>query len=94
MVQTENPKFDPSIEAAETINLWDDCRGWDNDGGTVTGRVSHVQSRISSAAAKMTTQKATVLLHSLSSLLLHEENSPVDVARDPIQCCHEFQCSC
>ena len=38
VVQTENPKFGPSIEkAAETINLWDDCRGWDNDGGTVPG---------------------------------------------------------
>ena len=38
MVQTENPKFGPSVEkAAETINVWDDCRGWDNDGRTVPG---------------------------------------------------------
>ena len=38
VVQTENPKFGPSVEkAVETINLWDDSRGWDYDGGTVTG---------------------------------------------------------
>ena len=41
VVQTENPKFGPSFEkTAETINLWDDCRGWQDDGGggTVPGR--------------------------------------------------------
>ena len=56
----------------------------------VSVRVSLVQSRISSAVSKITAQKATVLFHSLSSLLLHEENSPVDVARDDIQCCHSY----
>ena len=41
-----------------------------------------VQSRIATAAAKINAPKsATVLFHSLSSLLLHEENFPVDVAR-------------
>ena len=41
VVQTENPKFGPSFEkTAETINLWDDCRGWQDDGGggAVPGR--------------------------------------------------------
>ena len=50
-----------------------------------SGRVALVQSRITSTAAKITASKATVMFHSLSSLLLHEENSPVDVARDVIQ---------
>ena len=37
VVQTENPKFGPSIEkAVETINLWDDSRGWDDE-GSVSG---------------------------------------------------------
>ena len=82
VVQTENPKFGPLIEkATEIIDLWDDCRGWDSGGGgTVPGRVAHVQCRISSAATKATAP-ATVLFHSLSSLLLHGENTPVAVAR-------------
>ena len=42
VVQTENPKFGPSIEKpVETINLWDDCRGWSDDsGGVVPGTYS------------------------------------------------------
>ena len=82
VVQTENPKFGPLIEkVVEIINLWDDCWGWDSGGGgTDPGRVAHVQCRISSAATK-TTAPATLLFHSLASLLLHEENTPVAVAR-------------
>ena len=64
-----------------------DCNPFRN---VVSGRVALVQSRITSAAAKITASKATVLFHSLSSLLLLEENSPVDVARDAVQCCRDF----
>ena len=59
----------------------------------VPGRAALVRSRITSAAAKITAPPkgaTTVLFHSLSSLLLHEENSPVDVARDAVQCWREF----